>query len=67
MRKLSYLYNYYQIKEFDNSLNVELENKVTECVKKDKFYNLVKKNNENNKNPFSFFAKKNIKKISLRL
>ncbi|WP_372999382.1 hypothetical protein [Sulfurimonas sp.] len=58
----TYLSNYYQIKEFDNSLKpAELGNKVRECIEKDKFYKLVKRDNENNKNPFSFFAKKKYK------
>ena len=54
-----YLSNYYQIKEFDSSLKpAELGIKIREYIEKDKFYKLVKSNNENNKNPFSFFAKK---------
>jgi len=53
-----YLSNYYQIKEFNSSLKpAELETKIRECIETDKFYKLVKSDNENNKNPFSFFAK----------
>lgn len=58
----TYLSNYYLIKEHDTSLKpAELGNKVRECIEKDKFYKLVKRDNENNKNPFSFFAKKKYK------
>ena len=63
-----YLSNYYQIKEFDSSLKpAELGIKIREYIEKDKFYKLVKSNNENNKTHLAFLQKRNMKKSSLKV